>query len=387
MNARLINAGLLVVAFLAALANYEGLALTIDAQTFWDRAFCAAIAIGVMSSILVFWHLAFHVVPQMLDPDHRLVAWLTTLFGTLCIVGLSAALNVAALGGHEARQVGLQEVVASAERSFAAGSQGSGRSIQPLLPDLDAFRTYLAGLAECEAEAGCVTSTKGRSGVAATLQQLAGAAGTIVEAVSRSQADLGAKGDAARSCLAAMRAALTKPVAIERRSEEVARQVDCFNAAMTEARGIDGAAQVGQALGSFTSGIVIPVTVKTAQQKEAVARILATIKQKADELARRAAALPISEAAEPVTMTRQNALQAVVTHASAIVPIWIVGIALDVLPLVLLVFVTIHAAAGRKDPDERMLDRPVRDVIEARRALPEIEAPRRRLPAPKEARR
>jgi hypothetical protein len=373
-----IERALLVVAMLAALANFEGLSMATDAETVWQRGFCAAIAVGVFTAIWVFWHVAFHVVPSMQDPRLQIGAWLTTCLGALCILGLSAWWSVAALGGPVALQAIHEAVVAQAEDTVAS-SRASGGRFEALLPGLEGLNADLDAMTACERR-GCLTSGVGAGGVSSLLSQLRDRANAILSAARESKTRLDGMSGKASACLGGMRHALSMPGSNAVREEELSRQVDCFNGALADLDNVEGGSGIAQALDAFTSGVVVPVAVSSDKQKAVAEKLLTGLKQRTAELAQAARATVPASPFRAVVMARVNAMVAVVRMAGTVVPAWVTGICLDLAPLALLLLLTLKATAERAMPDESFLDRPIRDIVALRRAWAVIEPRSYRLP-------
>lgn len=358
---RLIYAMLLIIAAAVFVANFEGLSLTLGADTLWLRAFAAFIGFAVGFAVLTFWHLAFHIIPFLTSTGLRIAGWSVVLIGALAILLFSAWWTAAALGGHAAREAGRQAVVTLAEGRLAEALQDAG-AFQGLLPRIDSLAGELRALQQCELQTGCVTGGGGSGGVASFLGQLAGTAGGIADAGRAATASLQQHGAATTGAIAAMRRALDQP------GDVLSAELDGFNTALAAIAGVGAGRQLQQSLGGFTEGLVVPVSVRSPRQMEAVERIIAGLRQKTAGIAQAAEAL-VAAPIEPVALPRQNAMQAVIANWQAILPAVATAICLDLVPLILLLLRTIAVAADRHRPEEAVLNWSVRDLWHAHRML------------------
>ncbi|MBP0614239.1 hypothetical protein [Jiella mangrovi] len=374
MRKATILAGLMVLALISALANYVGLDMMIGSDSLWWKGFSAVIAFGVFVTIALFWHMAFAIVPDLPRLRDRIAGWVTTYAGAAFLVGLSTLWNVAALGGNEARDASLSGTVASVER-FLADTLSTSADFQPLILSLGRLDSELTMKSDCERTAGCITGSAGAGGISALIGQLASKAKTIKGSAEEAQTVYAKLGERGAACIATMRVMANSGATIEDRAEGVAQGADCVNQVAAELQNIEAGPSIRHALLTFTDGAILPITIKTDKQRAAADAALAGISQTAASLA---GSIPEVSAAqpEPPVIARPNPIQAVLTHYDAILPAWVTGISLDLVPLVLLSFLSIRAAADRVNPEARLLRTPLGDVLDSAKLVERIGAHR-----------
>jgi len=371
MNMRLVHAGLMTVASIAALAAYEGLTATVGAHDWWLKGFCAVIAFGIGTGTFLVWHCAYAVAPALPEFKHRLQGWMTTLAGCVFILAFSAWFSAVALGGNEAMRAGYERVVGQAQTAMAQLSSDGG--LGSLYAVAKGISDETERLIECEFQAGCVSGGKGTGGVHSTLQNLAknvsGKLTAIAEA-RQAQEKAYAEGTA---CVEKMRAAVSATSDPDARREALACGAACVNKSI----GILAENRIADELRAnivTIADIVIPASIKTDRQRQAVENILAAARSKASAIAKGSDNGGSGKVA-PLMMPELNAMQAVITNWQAIVPAWAAAIALDLLPLILMSFIATAAAARREAPDDAVLAWTVRDLQAASRFLKSAEAP------------
>lgn len=361
--AKLQDCFLIVVGLIAMAAATEGLAQTLQADTVIEYLFCALIAFGTGFFAFVFWAAAFYVVPHLTHRGLAALAWTTIVAGGMTLLMMSAWWTSAAIGGQQALLSHYADFVPKAESVLAQTGAGAGE-FASILPRIDALARDFAGQAACEVEAGCITGNKGPGGVASFLTQNAQAAESIAETGRQAETALAAAEDEAAACLVIIRSAATDFGAGD---AAMAEGIDCFNAAIAKVGGLQAGRQINMSLSGFASGLVIPASVTSERQIEAVNRIIESAKVRSEQLAADAAVISEAEskAVEPLTLTRLNAMQAVVQYWHTIVPAVATSVALDLSPIVLLILRSIMAAAQRHNPDQAVMAMPFGDLLTA----------------------
>ncbi|SMD14977.1 hypothetical protein [Rhizobium sp. RU36D] len=373
MNKTLVECSLIIIACITGLANYAGLTLTAGAHDWWTKGFFAIVALGVTTFTYVVWHGAFAVAPKLPLFRHRARGWGTTLAACALLLGVSSFLNVAAFGGAEAIRYGYEETVVAGEKALADAST-SGGDLTGLRSSLSALAGEAASLSSCEVKSGCVSGGRGAGGISATLDVLANTVAAQVATIDAAEQALAAKREEGKACLVQMRQAVSATSVAGDRDKMLAAGIDCLNAVIGNLHGTDIAADIRQSMAGIVQGTLIPASVKTDKQKQAVSNIMASMNAKAQAIADTIGAKDTDQSFEPVSMPVTNASQAVVLHWKAVVPAWITGIALDLLPLILLSFEATLMASRRASPDDAVLDWPVRELMAAKFFLNDVNA-------------
>lgn len=346
MSKELRDIALLFLAAVSTIVSYAGLNTSIPQESLWWKLLCASVAVAVGVAIYVFWKAAFDASVKPPQFKNRTAGWLATLVGSFFLLGMSSWWNVAAIGGHEALRAGMFGALRDVEHSFVENIAGAS-SYRPFVARITTLGADLQQLADCERQSGCVSGSGGNGGVSATLAQLAVSARELASSLTQSDTDLTARAEAGRMCLAEMRKALDANAG----ATEVSGPLDCINSAMTAIAANGQLDRIAQEMGTFTAGVVIPATVRTEAQKASVANILASIQTRASAISADAAAAISRDLPEAVSLPQMSAMKAVIVYYDSILPSWITGIALDLLPLVLMSFSSTIAASKREQPD------------------------------------
>lgn len=346
MSMQLRDMALLFLAAVSTIVSYAGLNTSIPQTSLWWKLMCAAVAVAVGVAIYVFWKAAFEASVRPSQFKNRTAGWLATLVGSVFLLGMSSWWNVAAIGGHEALRAGMLEALHETEGVFVKETGRAGAH-RPFISRVDKLAAELSQLAECERQSGCVSGSGGNGGVASTLAQLAGGAGQLAASLTQSDVDLVAQADAGRICLAEMR----KELDANAGASGVSTPLDCVNGAMAAIAANGQLDRIAQEMSAFTAGVVIPATVRSEAQKASVANILESIQKRAAAIAADAGAAINREAPAAISLPQMSAMKAVIVYYDSILPSWITGIALDLLPLVLLSFSSTIAASKREQPD------------------------------------
>ena len=359
---------LLIIATVSTVANYAGLGQTVPQDSLWWLLFCAAIAVAVGAAIYGFWQAAFEAVVS--PPQFRLrgAGWIATLVGGAFILGISSYWNVTAIGGTAAQRAALQSIVTRAEEAVV-GAIGVHTGYRSHLPALRSFSDDIGGLAECEARSGCITGSAGRSGVYETLGQLQAKVDSLITSTDGADAALSARARENEACLSDLRQALANDDA-----DAVSGAADCVNAILADISGNGLSSRIADAMASFSAGVVIPVSVTSNAQRQAVANILEGLQARADAIGTAARASTGNAAPELLTLARMSPMKAVVVHWDAIIPSWITGIVLDLFPLILLSFAANIAASRRLRPDAQWHAFTAGDLLTAARILGHLKA-------------
>lgn len=354
---------IMVLGVVSAVAGYAGISIALPHDSLWWKLFAALVASAIGLAIGAFWHLAFAAALKPEQQKLRKAAWAVVFGGCMVIGGISAFWHVAALGAPLAYTAAIYKTLTQAEQALAwLGTARNG--YRNLLPRLSSFQTEVANLAACEAESGCVTGTAGTRGVYGTLNGLAGKLDGVVKSLQAVDAKFDTRTADGQKCLADLRTTMAAGAEADGGTAKASAAFDCVNAVIAEIDGKGQIERIAQEMDSLTAGLVVPVTIKTDAQKQAVENILASLKDRADAIARDARGA-ISEAPTPViALDRMSPMQVVVVHWEAIAPAWATALALDMFPAVLLAFQSIIVASRRELPDGDQQKYTIADIVE-----------------------
>lgn len=334
MNSNTLYTGLNILAFISAVLNYAGFVQIIPSDDWWLKSLCLLTAIGVWVCLYLFWSYAFSILPHLRMSTKRLGGWVTILAGCMVIIALSTYWNVIAYTGKEVLRLSMTENVIRAEQQFAKAVSVTG-GYESLPAQLEALSQKTFQLAEGEERSGAVTGSRGRGGISALLRQIGdnvnAIAGSLKKTAQRGQS-LKNKG---KACLALMRKASALGSSGEP-SAKLAAGADCLNGVMADLGNQNAASGIVQAMQGLTSGVVVPVSIRSKRQRQALTNILEGLQNQADQIAKTARAIP-EVIVQPVTLDRPNMVTAVLKHWQSIIPAIATALAIDLLPLLLLI--------------------------------------------------
>ncbi|WP_127599594.1 hypothetical protein [Nitratireductor alexandrii] len=373
MSVELRNKVLFFLALVSVAASYVGLSDSVP-DTLWYKLFALIIAAGVGFALYTFWSGAFEAAVKPHQLHNRTAGWLATLVGAIFVLGISSWWNAAAIGGPEALRAALYTTLPQLSERLSAAVATATRHrtyrsrIEALAAEIDALMTS-------ERTYGTTSGKAGAGGVVATLDLLRSKAGETAQSIAALDEALEEKRAKAESCIADYRGGLSS----DHPMDKAASATDCFNAALADISNNGQLERIAEDMDGFTAGIVLPAGVRTEVQRDAVARVFASLQERAGLIATdarsAAAAMP---AIDPVSVPRMSKMKAVVVYFDSVVPAWVTGIALDLLPLILLSFSSTMAASRREQPDMPG-DLTIADTlrtIDALRVLDEVRTPK-----------
>lgn len=370
MNARIAFC-ILILGATSAVAGYAGLNISFPHDSLWMKLFAALIAAAIGVAVATFWHIAFQVVLKVIQRRLQFLAWAVVIVGCLAITGMSAAWHVAAIGGDAALTAAIYETLDAGETALSdnARSRNGYRGFQSRL---SGFYDEVGSLAACEDAIGCITGTPGKQGVYGTLIGMQGKIEGIIKAIAEDDRLSDTRLAEGRKCLADFRAVLSAGTAGGDGSAAASAAFDCVNAAVGAIDGNGQLERIAQEMDSLTAGLVLPVSVKTAAQKQAVENILASLRERAASIAADARKAVTPATIGTISLERMSAMKAVIVYWDEIVAAWVTGIALDLIPVLFLAFEAIRVTSTRALPDADT-EISITEAIQTRKALNALE--------------
>nr|WP_306266995.1 hypothetical protein [Pararhizobium sp. IMCC3301] len=350
MNTQTTNLSLFLLAFISAVLNFAGfdqIALNAD---WWKKSLFALTAIGVWISLYLFWTYAFSVVPELKRRGKQLSGWLVILVGCGFILALSAYWNMIALVGGEVQKLALRDIGIRAQTTISqAIDESSGYLV--LVPQISALSGHTEDITLSEEQSGAITGTKGPGSVSKTLRQLKSKIDAVSKAVTSASSNIAALKTKGQNCLADLRTSINGGGTDDTRGDAVAASVDCINETVANLGNQNVTSLIAQNMSGLTTGVVLPVSITTANQKEAVQNILSGLQKQADNIAIAASNIAVSPVT-PLTAERPNVMSAVLIYWRSIIPALATAAAIDLLPLLLLILRTLlyRDAEERGDP-------------------------------------
>ena len=342
MNQKTLNLSIGVIAFISAILNYAGLASMVD-DSWMQKGLCALTSVAVFTALYLFWTWAFGVMPELRHPQKRFASWLTVACGVIGIIALSAYWNVVALAKNEIDTLSKQSVIPRVERFYATAIRQSGVYIS-VKPELVGFASDIGAKANGEATNGSITGSAGKGGVTAVLRQLQASVANIVLSVDEAldvNSNLKNKGD---KCLEQLHQNIQE-------NKSYGASVNCINNVVSDLSNQNIASSVAHAMDGLTSSIIMPVSIKTDKQRQAVQNILDGLQNRADNFASKVRSIN-NNIIDPLIVERPNIMAGILIYWKSIIPAIATAIAIDLVPLIILIFKVLlyRDAETRDDP-------------------------------------
>lgn len=344
------GAALGVLATASGIYTYLGVSSLLDdngaLSVFAALAYSTAVSVG----IFVFWSYLMRLVPAVRTAAARLGLLVATVLGSLAIVAMSSWLNAAALAGAAAVEQHLAETVqeyqAALERAHAndIAAQSLGR-------DVARVRQGLADLSEQEAT-GDLSGFAGRGAVFRLLRQKSEELAALEAQIAAQEplvADAFTEGN---RILSRMRALTVERGRIEPRSVEFSEEAVRLAGIIAQLRQLSVAPLVARAAQDLAASVVLPrldgaTEDMRAGQEATIASVLEVLGQRAETLRQAAEAVIALPPPDETVYAPLSAADAVIRYAGDFVPSWAGAIAIDLLPAVLVLILSITQGAIR----------------------------------------
>lgn len=242
------------------------------------------------------------------------------------------------IGGRSAVRVDMAEKV-EVYRHALETSVSNVLSEQQLVPDIARMADDMNGLAEAELSQGRLSGRPGKGPVVDTLKRAAG--------TWRATAD---EAQGARERLTGLQAGATRHL-------KAMDDIVAGNERLSEAqrRFASASGDFRQKVGEIQSISIIPLVRRLGMpalpatgagqaQADAIAGVHAAFAEQSERLTRKADAM-VAQRVEPVLIANRpiNTGEAVIDQAERVLPAWAVGVGVDLLPLLLLALLVVHA--------------------------------------------
>lgn len=373
------SAALGVLAVASGIYTYLGVRGLLDDGGALTLFAAVAYSAAVSTGIFVFWAYLLRLLPAMRTAATRLWLVFAMGLGSLAIVAMSSWLNAAALAGsaaveqHLARTV--QDYQASLERAHEIALQG-----QALRLDVARTRQGFEDLSEQEA-VGQLSGLAGRGAVFRVLTQKSDELAALEELILAQEAPVAAAFAEGNAILSRMRALTVAPGAVEDRGVEFSEESVRLAGVITELRQLSVAPQVDRAARDLAQSVVLPRLDAQdaggqAAQRATITSLLDVLARRAETLQSAAASVLALEPAAEVVYTPISTADAVIRYARNFAPSWAGAIAIDLLPAVLVLIVSVAQGAIRagRDPAEPEDALTIGELRAAMLALRQVEA-------------
>jgi hypothetical protein len=350
---------LMVLSMVSAYFTFLGARSLFGAEraSYLNSASAAVFSIGVTAGIFIFWHMALSIVPPMQSGKTRLLGLAITALGWPFLIALSSWLNVTAMAGGAALDLHMAKSIPAFERAVDDASR-SAHLAEKLVPDLKAAADRYAGLAQAERTGGRISGVAGNGGIADTLDGVSRQLGGLRAQISEASRQADAIAAQARASVEKMRTISVSKAPLDGRLEDFAGEADKIKALIGRMDKKGLAESIQRSSAALADSVIERVSSRNAQvaaaQSEALARIREDLAGTGAAIAGVAAQIAAEPAVSAPEFERISVVRAVVRFAGSFLPFWAGGIALDLLPTLLILYLMLaHAVVGpEKDDDE-----------------------------------
>ncbi|MGR3500171.1 MAG: hypothetical protein ACU0E9_14925 [Limimaricola soesokkakensis] len=343
-----------VLAVASGIYTYLGVSSLLDDTGALSVFAAMAYSIAVSVGIFVFWSYMLRLLPAVRSASSRIGLLASMGLGSLAIVAMSSWLNAAALAGAAAVEQHLattvQDYQGALERAntIAVSAQGLGR-------DVSRVRTSFEDLGEQEASGG-LSGLAGRGAVFRLLRQKSDELSALEAQITSQQPLLDAAFAEGNAILSRMRALTVAPGPVEARSVEFSEEAVRLAGVITTLRQLSVAPLVVRAASDLSASVVLPQLdggddAARSGQQATIESVLTVLGQRAETLRQAAEAVIAMPPPADTTYTPISAADAVILYARNFVPSWAGAIAIDLLPAVLVLIVSVAQAAIRTGRD------------------------------------
>jgi hypothetical protein len=343
-----------VLSVASGIYTYLGVSSLLDDTGALSVFAAMAYSIAVSVGIFVFWSYLLRLLPAVRSAASRIGLLASMALGSLAIVAMSSWLNAAALAGaaaveqHLATTVQNYQTALERANTIAVSAQALGR-------DVARVRGSFEDLGEQEASGG-LSGLAGRGAVFRLLRQKADELSALEAQIASQQPLLDAAFAEGNAILSRMRALTVAPGPVEARSVEFSEEAVRLAGVITTLRQLSVAPLVVRAARDLSASVVLPQLdggddAARSGQRATIDSVLTVLGQRAETLTRAAEAVIAMPPPADITYTPISAADAVILYARNFVPSWAGAIAIDLLPAVLVLIVSVAQAAIRAGRD------------------------------------
>lgn len=344
-----------VLATCSAYFTYRGAVIAIDAGliTWAGRPGALVFSIGSATAIFILWTVAPRAFAKLETVAEQLIGFSIVILACAMIFSLSSWLNVAGIAGQSALAFHMNRIIVAYEDVVEDWS-AHAIVILSYQQDLKQATTLYLERGNAELKRGAYTGNTGPGTVERLLVTISQRFEAQREAIAREVAQKQAITRRARLALEAMRVAANRSGDPKVRMEALAKEADSLRALLRELNPKGYLEALQRTLNAMPREAALQsISAKTKQGVEAQRAALERIQNELAETVGQLNAditrlLNTSLPAIP-TVTRLNAIEAVLRYPLQNAPYWAGGIAMDFTPTVILLFAMLmKAARGRQ---------------------------------------
>lgn len=341
---------LVTLAVVSAFFTYSGASL--DTETFLEKARATVFALGGASAIFLFWWYVLDIVPELRAFWQRTIAFTIILLGCLLFFWLSSAFNVAGLAGREALELHLSRYVGGLENTLDVQFRHA-LTIEGVAADIRIEIARYDAAAKDEFANGTYSGEPGPGAVVNALTRIRVRLESLLEEAGAFAAEVEKQREQAQARLETIRAIAASGRTLSRRMRDIAKESDLLRTGFARMDAGNLAESVSRTLDALPREIRLQANFSkkadvARRQKEALARVGEDI----DRSGRVLGDFILKQAASPAprveAFEKISAVRAVVLYWQNYIPFWAGGIALDIAPLAVVVFMMIGINAHSK---------------------------------------
>ncbi|WP_420558549.1 hypothetical protein [Roseovarius sp.] len=374
-----------VLAVASGIYTYLGVSSLLDdtgaMSTFAALAYSVAVSVG----IFVFWSYLLRLFPAVTTARARVGLLGAMGLGSVAIIAMSSWLNAAALAGSAAVEQHLAETVQDYQQSLERAHE-IALSGQALSRDVARVRQSFEDLSEQEAT-GNLSGLAGRGAVFRVLRQKSAELAALEAQIAEQTPLVDTAFAEGNTILSRMRSLTVEPGPVEARSVEFSEAAVRLQGLITQMRQLTVAPLVERAAQDLSASVVLPeldsrTEAGRGDQAATITSVLEVLGQRAATLERAAQEVAALEPAPEVTYTPISSADAVILYARNFVPSWAGAIAIDLLPAVLVLILSITHGMIRSmrdgtDIEDTMTVAELRAAIAVAHEIEDTPAPRK----------
>ncbi len=339
-----------VLAVASGIYTYLGVSSLLDDNGALSVFAALAYSVAVSVGIFVFWSYMMRLMPAVRTGAARMGLFLAMCLGSCAIIAMSSWLNAAALAGAAAVEQHLAETVQDYQEALERTNEIT-QSAQSLSRDVARVRQSFVDLSEQEAT-GQLSGFAGQGAVFRLLRQKSDELAALEAQITTQESLVSDAFADGNQILTRMRALTVEQGPVEQRSVLFSEEAVRLANVITQLRQLSVAPLVQRAARDLADSVVLPQLdgsdASTRQGQQAtIDSVLTVLAQRAAVL--ESAAQSVIDMTPPTdtTYTPISAADAVILYARNFVPSWAGAIAIDLLPAVLVLIVTITQSAIR----------------------------------------
>ncbi len=374
-----------VLAVASGIYTYLGVSSLLDdtgaMSTFAALAYSVAVSVG----IFVFWSYLLRLFPAVTSARARVGLLGAMGLGSVAIIAMSSWLNAAALAGSAAVEQHLAETVQDYQQSLERAHE-IALTGQALGRDVARVRQSFEDLSEQEAT-GNLSGLAGRGAVFRVLRQKSAELAALEEQIAEQTPLVDTAFAEGNTILSRMRSLTVEPGPVEARSVEFSEAAVRLQGLITQMRQLTVAPLVERAAQDLSASVVLPeldsrTEAGRGDQAATITSVLEVLGQRAATLENAAQEVAALEPAPEVTYTPISSADAVILYARNFVPSWAGAIAIDLLPAVLVLILSITHGMIRSmrdgtDIEDSMTVAELRAAIAVAHEIEDTPAPRK----------